>query len=97
MKSSVEVVGGFRPLFLREQRDAKPGRGGQFPFFCGLSAGGIGLGHVFEAAPDDLGKRPFLGSGHLLGFFEEGVGNLDLCFYHDGNLPLLKRSVNATA
>ena len=40
----------------------------------------------FEAAADHFGKAHFIFGGKSLGFAKKRIGNLDLCFYHDGIL-----------
>ena len=48
----------------------------------------------FQPAADHLGKAHFVFGSKSFCFAEKSIGNLHLCFYHDGILPSLEKGVN---
>lgn len=41
----------------------------------------------FQPTTDDFGEAHFIFGSKSLGFTKKRIGDLDLCFYHDGILP----------
>lgn len=51
----------------------------------------------FEATAHNLGEAHFIFGGKSLSFAKKRIGDLDLCFYHDGILPSTMKRVNFQA
>ena len=82
------------PFLFRGEGLTEVKRLGQGPRFRSAPAGGMMADDFLEPPPHDLRKAHFIFRGETFCFAKELVRDLNLCFYHDGNLPASSENVN---
>jgi hypothetical protein len=81
------LVAQSRPFILWRERLSHVEAGWQSPIFRASPARRVVADDLLQSPPNHFSETHFIFRSQPFGFAEKHIGDLHLCFYHDGNLP----------